>query len=291
MLAFNTTISVALCTYNGGRYLNQQLDSILSQSVTVSEIVVCDDGSTDESVNILKTYQSLYPQLFKVYFNSQRLGTVKNFEKALSLVKGEIIFLADQDDIWLPQKVERMVAFMIAYPNALLYFTNGFLINSLGDIIDSTLFTQWNFSSPIQELWLDNKEAVKMLINNVNKVTGATLCIRSNLLDIAMPIDTPCGYWHDVWLAMHAAKYDGLFFTNECLIKYRVHEAQQVGLKDGNSELLKASICKEKKRKFESYLKKNFSGYYKFYRRKSSSRALQIFLKVKTILNGELKML
>ena len=98
--------SVALCTFNGEKFLQEQLSSILLQSVSVNEIVVCDDGSTDQTIEILKNYQGKFPKLFRIYRNEKNLGYVLNFEKAMSLCSGDIIFLCDQDDLWEKNKVE-----------------------------------------------------------------------------------------------------------------------------------------------------------------------------------------
>ena len=274
-------ISVAICTYNGEKYLTEQLDSILTQSTPVNEIIVCDDGSTDETINVLENYKTNYPQLFNIYVNSKKLGTVKNFEKALSLTTGDFIFLSDQDDIWLPQKVKEMVTYMLEQPKALLYFSDGFLIDSNGAKIEGSLFSKWKFTEELQKCWLDNYEAVKMLINNVNKVTGATVCMRKQLLNIALPIHTPCGYWHDVWLAMHAAKNRGLFYTTADLILYRIHKDQQVGIsKSRNIELLNAKECNKKNIRYNKYLKENYSAFYKFYDKKPLNFFERILLKI-----------
>src|SRR6476659_477323 len=99
-------ISVALCTYNGERFLNEQLESILAQTFPVTEIIVCDDGSTDDTSTMLQQFERRYFNLFKIYVNAENLGVIKNFEKAISLCAGDIIFLADQDDIWEINKVE-----------------------------------------------------------------------------------------------------------------------------------------------------------------------------------------
>jgi glycosyltransferase involved in cell wall biosynthesis len=98
-------ISVAICTYNGEKFLKQQLDSILLQTVCVNEIIICDDISTDSTIEILEAYQNKYPSLIKIFRNEKTLMTVKNFEKAITLTTGDIIFLADQDDIWCLNKV------------------------------------------------------------------------------------------------------------------------------------------------------------------------------------------
>ncbi len=97
-------ISVAMATYNGGKYLVEQLDSILSQTLLPAEIIVCDDQSTDNTSAILENYQS--KGLLKYYINEKRLGFIGNFKKAVSLCNPDnFIALSDQDDIWLPSKL------------------------------------------------------------------------------------------------------------------------------------------------------------------------------------------
>ena len=105
-------ISVALCTYNGAKYLGEQLESILNQTRSVNEIVICDDRSTDATADIVKAFQDKAP--FPIYFyrNDSQLGSTKNFEKCLQLCQGDIIFLCDQDDSWMPEKVEKLVDYL-----------------------------------------------------------------------------------------------------------------------------------------------------------------------------------
>ena len=98
-------ISVALCTYNGETFIDQQINSILNQTLKVDEIVVCDDISKDNTIKIIQEYSLKFPDIFKIYINESNIGSVKNFEKAISLCTGEIIFLSDQDDVWELNKV------------------------------------------------------------------------------------------------------------------------------------------------------------------------------------------
>jgi len=100
MKKFNkNTISVALCTYNGELYLREQLESILKQTFPPDEIIICDDGSTDTTIKILEEFRRKSFIPVKVYYNKENLGVSKNFEKAISLCSGDIIFLSDQDDV------------------------------------------------------------------------------------------------------------------------------------------------------------------------------------------------
>ena len=103
------TISVAIAAYNGEEFISAQLDSILNQTVEVTEIVICDDNSTDKTWDIVQSYREKYPELFKIFRNDKNSGCSGNFEKALFCCSGDIIFLADQDDVWQENKVEKML--------------------------------------------------------------------------------------------------------------------------------------------------------------------------------------
>jgi len=92
-------ISIALCTYNGEAYLSDQLASIVKQTQQPDELIACDDGSTDNTLQILDQFSGEAPFPVRVYLNQQRLGPTKNFEKAISLCSGDFIFLSDQDDV------------------------------------------------------------------------------------------------------------------------------------------------------------------------------------------------
>src|ERR1700744_3577317 len=94
-------ISVALCTYNGEKYIKEQLDSIINQTYTCIEVIIVDDGSTDSTYDIISDY-ALRDNRIKCFKNETNLGFNKNFEKAVSLTSGEYIAISDQDDIWLP---------------------------------------------------------------------------------------------------------------------------------------------------------------------------------------------
>lgn len=235
-------ISVAFCTYNGEKFLRKQLDSILVQSQSVNEIIICDDLSSDSTIEILKEYKDNFPQVIKLFSNSNSLGTIKNFEKAISLTKGDLLFLADQDDIWHKDKVEIMVNFFKENNNCKLLFTDGDLIDENGDSLNTTLWEKWNFSTDMQNKWTNNKNAFKDLVVNNNKITGATICFHKSLKDVILPIEVPYGYWHDAWLGIHASAVDGLMFIEKSLIDYRIHLGQQVGVSSSiKSEIIEKS--------------------------------------------------
>lgn len=102
-------ISIAMATYNGGRFLQEQLDSFLAQSRLPDELIVTDDGSTDDTVKILRRFAKAAPFKVRVERNPKQLGAHRNFERALSLCTGDIVLLSDQDDIWYAEKIETVV--------------------------------------------------------------------------------------------------------------------------------------------------------------------------------------
>ena len=122
-------ISVALCTYNGEKFLKEQLDSILNQTIAVDEIIICDDKSTDTTLSILRDYKKKYPTIISIYENENTLKSVKNFEKAISLCTGDIIFLSDQDDIWVDIKVEKYCDYFNENAAIQVLASNGYCIN------------------------------------------------------------------------------------------------------------------------------------------------------------------
>ena len=268
------TISVALCTYNGGKYLSQQLDSILEQTLPVNEIIVCDDQSTDRTLEILDRFQQKYPAIFKIFRNNPPLKTVKNFGKAISLCSGDWIFLADQDDIWEKEKVEIIMDYVASNPKTLLLFSDAHLIDEIGNHLEGSLWSKWGFTDEQQNYWSKNKNAFENLIENRNFVTGATVAFSKKLKNAVLPIEIPPHYYHDCFLAAHAAGNNGLRFLNKKLIKYRIHPEQQVGIsksgKNTESVLTPTGITRE------DYIKKM----YEKYPNQKESRIEQYYLKV-----------
>ena len=117
------SISVAICTYNGEQFIESQLESICSQNYPVDEIVICDDGSTDKTVQKANDFLKEHFQEYRIIENQQNLGFRKNFEKAIGITQGEIIFLCDQDDVWKKDKVEKMVeAFQVNDKCLMVFF-------------------------------------------------------------------------------------------------------------------------------------------------------------------------
>lgn len=223
-------LSVAMCTYNGSRFIKDQLNSIIEQSRPVNEIIICDDCSTDNTIEIINDYINKYPGLIQLYQNKENLRSTKNFENAISHCTGDYIFLADQDDIWDFYKVEKIITKFEANESLEGIFTNGNLIDDDGEIFPNTnmwdtfYFFEKNLDKPVDLLCL--------LKHHANMVTGATLCIKKSIRDIILPFPdlTKKKFFHDEWIALILASRNSLDYINENLISYRIHTSQQIGI-------------------------------------------------------------
>lgn len=219
-------LSIALTTFNGAAYLADQLRSYAEQTRPPDELVVVDDGSTDESVSMVRNFAATAPFPVHVFENPTRLGVTANFEKALASCTGDVLFPSDQDDFWEPGKLERMAAHMAAHPRVLALACNATLIDADGRSLGRDFWTALAFTPP-QLREMDDGGAFEVLTKR-NLAAGMAMAIRRELLQIALPIP-PC-WIYDGWLALMAAA-DGRFaVTPDRLVQYRLHGRNAVGI-------------------------------------------------------------
>jgi len=221
------TISIAMCSFNGADYLQEQLISIAKQTRLPNELVVCDDNSTDSTLQILSEFKKDAPFLVKIHRNKVRLGATKNFEKAISLCKGEIIALSDQDDVWLPHKLEKIEESFKEHPNAGYIFSNAIVVDEKLNPFNCTLWDYVSFTENQRRKFKQGNQ-IEILIQH-NIVTGATMAFRKELRDWILPI--PEKWVHDEWIALltSAGGTKGIFM-DESFIKYRIHSQQLIGV-------------------------------------------------------------
>lgn len=218
------SISVALCTYNGERFLAEQLDSIRAQTVLPDELVVCDDGSTDATLAILTKFAASAPFRVHVIKNEKRLGSTKNFEKAIKRCSGDIIALCDQDDVWSRYKIERMIEPLTDGCSAV--FTDAEVVDDRLHSLGYSLWRSVHFTTGLRSDFRNGKALQTLL--KYNFVTGATLAFRRDCLELFTPI--PESWVHDGWIALSlAASNKRMAFIEEPLIKYRQHANNQLG--------------------------------------------------------------
>ncbi len=224
-------ISVALCTYNGEKFLSEQLDSILGQTRKVDEIIISDDGSSDQTSLILEDYRKRFPDVIKVLYNKESLRVIKNFEQAIEKSTGDIILLCDQDDVWKENKVDRIVNYFQNNPSILA-------VSHELELIDED-------NHALEETMLDKLEVSKQLLNRIkeenswfqflllrNLVTGAAMAIKKEAKKYIFPfITNNVAIIHDYDIALVLSNQNKFGFLEEKLGYYRIHSAQQVGVK------------------------------------------------------------
>lgn len=223
-------ISVAMCTFNGAEFLSKQLESIKQQTMPIHELVVCDDGSSDETLAIIDRFSKQVGFPIQIHRNPINLGSSKNFEQCMALCQGDLIFLCDQDDVWMPEKVERIVAYLAAHPEQEAVFSNATMIDQAGFPTGKTSFEQIEFTPEVQAKWLAG-ESFRILLKGY-VVTGAALAVKKRALSKigAVPNITK-ELIHDGWIALNLSMANQIGFINTCLIQYREHSNQQVGFK------------------------------------------------------------
>jgi glycosyltransferase involved in cell wall biosynthesis len=207
-------VSIALCTYNGARYLPQQLDSLLAQTFTNIEIVAVDDGSTDGTIAILNDYASRHPN-FKIVKNDENLGYIKNFERAINLCTGDFIALCDQDDIWLQNKIDVLMANI---GDSMLIYHDSAFVDEHGKPLNKKVSDVRNFYA--------GTNANVFLLENC--VSGHALMFKRPLLHFLNGFNKTI--FHDWWLVYAACNNGGVTFVNQVLVQYRQHTAANTNI-------------------------------------------------------------
>lgn len=223
-------LSVALCTYNGEQFIEEQISSILNQTCKVDEIVVCDDCSTDGTVEIIKRIAECnVDSNIRIIINEKNLGVCANFERAVYECSGDIIFLSDQDDVWYPHKVKTIVDWFEKNPDKSVVFTDADLVDSNGKLLykDKTLWSYVGFYRKIQEQF-DAGYSFEIVANR-HRCTGATMALKR---DFVFHFSSCCknGVYHDAIIALVASLHNKLGYVATKLIKYRIHGNQNAGL-------------------------------------------------------------
>lgn len=223
-------IDILMATYNGEKYLKMQIDSILQQTYSNFQLIISDDCSTDNTIKILNEYEKKDSRI-KVYYQNKNLGCVKNFEFLLGKVENEIYALSDQDDIWLPEKLEKSLQNM-KINNSDLVFGDLILIDEKGDNISNSFWKVKGFKNKIKK----DGNYKGLLLNNY--VTGCTILSKKIFLKDILPLPKGAKYLiHDYWISIVISLKGKISYTEEPLILYRQHSSNQVGYRTKSKEL------------------------------------------------------
>ncbi|MDN4598401.1 glycosyltransferase family 2 protein [Leifsonia virtsii] len=219
------TVGIALCTFNGERFIERQLESILAQRPAPDEVVVSDDGSIDSTLERVEAVAARAPVPLTVLRGSKPLGVTANFERAVRATSSDLIALSDQDDVWHEGRLARLVR-EFDDPAVLLVHTDARLVDSEGESLGRSLFESLEVTR--EELGREQAGDAYTVFLRRNLATGATVILRRSLLDDALPF--PPGWVHDEWLAAVAAARGGVRVLTEATIDYRQHGANQIGV-------------------------------------------------------------
>ena len=208
-------ISIAMTAYNGQDYISKQLDSVLNQSITDFEVIICDDCSSDKTREILEDYKNKDSRV-KVYFNEKNLGFLKNYEKAISLCSGDYIALCDQDDIWTENHLEILLNLIgdadIACGNAELIDDNGC---SKGILLSQ---------SDGFDVVYKGTDLLYRLLCRGNFFQGASMLFKRSFIQNKNVLNMPEGIGcHDAWFAACGALLNGINYTYDVITMYRMH--------------------------------------------------------------------
>ena len=239
-------ISVAICTYNGEKYLPEQLGSYVAQSRQPDEVVVCDDGSTDATREILETFAETAPFSVKLHFNEKNLGYVQNFGKAAALCTGDIIAFSDQDDVWHPDKLKIIEAEFAKNPDVGMVYADAEVVD---ENLQSLGTTMWRCNNLDHKKQADIKsgKSLDLLLKN-GYTLGSSMAYRVKFADLALPIPRNIYYDHDDWIALIISALAEVSLVSQPLIKYRQHGRQTSSGMTINAETGIAPLVKAGKR-------------------------------------------
>lgn len=216
-------VSVVMATYYGERFIGAQLESILAQTYSHLEVIIVDDGSMDRSYNILEEYAAK-DQRIRLFKNEKNIGYIKNFERGLLLATGDFIAPSDQDDIWLPEKIEVLIN---GIGDATIAYCDSSLMDENGIPIGKKL-------SEIKRL-VDFNDCLNFLVGN--SAAGHAMLIKKELIRNSIPLAPMIP--HDHWLGFVATLYQGIKFIDQPLVQYRQHNSSVFGavkVKDSSGE-------------------------------------------------------
>lgn len=222
-----TEIAILMATYNGEKYISEQLESIINQTYKNWTLYICDDGSTDNTVEILSKYVTKYPNIILIESRFHHLGACNNFFNLLSRVNSHYYMFSDQDDIWLPFKIEKTYSKIkqveTQYPQTpILIHSDLKIVNSSAQIIYNSF---WKFTK-IKPTILQHMSFLPVC----NPCTGCTMLINNNVKELIYPIphDAPM---HDLWIAFKVSKYGIISNVRDATILYRQHNNNSIGAK------------------------------------------------------------
>jgi glycosyltransferase involved in cell wall biosynthesis len=252
-------ISIAMAVYNGSRFLSDQLASFLDQSALPDELIVVDDASTDETPDIIRDFKDGAPFPVKYFRNAKNLGATASFDAAISLCSGELVFLADQDDIWLSHKLATIASVFEKDAAVCLVLSNANVVSECLKPLGYTVWEQSRFTGAAQRRVAAGHAYATLLKGNF--ATGCTMAFRRAFQPFLSPI--PPSWVHDGWIALIVGALCPVHAISEPLVLYRQHTNNTVG---ANARTLGRVLRAAKRTQF-GFFAEEFDRYSQAYRR------------------------
>lgn len=252
-------ISVGLTTYNSEKYIFEQINSILQNTVLPDEIIICDDSSTDYTIEIIESLLKITNIDVKIYKNDTNIGFVKNFEKCFSLCTGDVVFSCDADDIWRKDKIEKVIE-KFDNDKVVLVYHDAKIIDDQGKVLMKSLYKQYC----VLPFYSNKYDFMYNVLSKKGHPFGMTIAFRRNILDKLLPF--PFG--HDEWISLCAPLFGEIIYIEETLSDYRRHGNNLSGNDANETKFAKIikKIKNENREQFFNYPTYQIEGYNYLYK-------------------------
>lgn len=260
-------VSVAMCTYNGEKFIKAQLESILAQTHVPDEIIICDDCSQDSTIDIVSSILKSWNGRYKIIVNQSNLGFKRNFAKAISLCTGDIIFLADQDDVWESCKIDVISKIFQNHNDISLIFHDVVIVDEKLNIMASSFWQRLHFDYQV----INHGQYNRLLYSNI--VQGSACAFRKEVCESAIPFYPQA--IHDEWIALNSLLHGRIYAVPMKLNKYR----------QSGSNALGAVSISDKVIKWLSNINHSLDNYFRESLRRY--QVLKMFRKKKAVYEGQ----
>lgn len=208
-------VSVVLCCYNGSEFVEAQVESVLNQSQPPDELMICDDASTDGTLDLIRRIAKQWSGTIRFIQNKRTVGFVKNFEKGITQASGDIVFLSDQDDVWLPSRLEKINEVFLKLPEHGMVFSDATVVNNRLRPLGYTLYSRHVKPD------LRDGRVLSSFIRKID-INGCTIAFRTKFRKYFLPF--PGQFWgHDHWITFIMGVISKIYMLDEPLMLYRRH--------------------------------------------------------------------
>lgn len=216
-------ISIVMATYNGEKFIREQLDSFSNQTILPDELVVCDDCSSDNTLAILQEYKAKASFNVIILKAEKNQGSTKAFELAVKKATGDWIFFSDQDDVWSSNKIEEFLIAIDSNENNLgLVYSDYEVVDENLNALDKNLYVAFDYKNPI----IETENAWKLFLKTC-AISGCIMAVKKEVIENALPFNSVI---HDRWIVFVASMTSKIKYIDKKLFFYRQHASQQIGI-------------------------------------------------------------